>query len=254
MENERQAQIETALKSDLAAGRITRREFLHLMMIAGLGLGGVSALGAPTLSALAQGRPLTPTFYQWIINLHPGITDQVNKGFPDLNFQIAPTQCFDVTRFVEEGKNKQSTWDVYVGMTPFVEMAGLIKADVIEPWDNYIPKDVIDDLIPSIRAECTVDGKLYSWPFFLDIIVEGWNSTLTTKAGLPDKPPADWDEYLANSQTILDKNAARYGCTFDSNGWRSLAPITHSISTKAYYNLPNDPVALFDFTSDPAIQ
>ena len=57
-------------------------------------------------------------------------------------------------------------------MTPFVEMASLIKAGVIEPWDDYIPKDVLDDMLPSIRAECTVDGKLYSWPFLLDIIVQ----------------------------------------------------------------------------------
>ena len=262
MSNEQQQLIENALLNDLQQGRINRRQFFQLMIMAGMGVAGVSALAgnASTVNALplqgtpaASTRPLTPTFYQWIIDLHPGVQD-VNKAFGDLNFQIAPVSGFDVARFVAEGKNQQSTWDVYVGMTPFVEMASLIKAGVIEPWDNYIPKDVIDDLIPSIRAECTVDGKLYSWPFFLDIIVEGYNSTITTKAGLPDKPPADWDEYLANSQTVLDKNAARYGCTFDAHGWRSLAPITHSGSTKAYYNLPNDPVALFDFTSDPAIQ
>ena len=49
----------------------------------------------------------------------------------------------------------------------------MIKADVIEPWDNYIPKDVLDDIIPSIREECTIDGKLYGWPFFLDVIGTG---------------------------------------------------------------------------------
>ena len=40
------------------------------------------------------------------------------------------------------------------------------------------------------------------------------------------------------------------------NGWRSLAPITHSISTKTYYNLEGDKTGfpLFDFTSDAAIQ
>jgi ABC-type glycerol-3-phosphate transport system substrate-binding protein len=99
-----------------------------------------------------------------------------------------------------------------------------------------------------------VDGKLYSWPFFLDIIVQGWNSAITTKAGLADKPPADWDEFLANSQAVLAKNAARYGCTFDAHGWRSLAPITHSISTDVYYTLPGDTTPLFDFTNDAAVQ
>jgi multiple sugar transport system substrate-binding protein len=57
-----------------------------------------------------------------------------------------------------------------VGQTPFVEMTAMIEADVIEPWDNYIPKDVLDDLIPSIRDECTINGKLYGWPFLFDVV------------------------------------------------------------------------------------
>ena len=253
MNSDQQYILENGLRTELAQGRITRRQFLQAMMLVGLGAAGIGALGAPSFAALAQDRPLTPTFYQWIIDLHPGVQD-VNKDFKDLNFQIAPVQGFDVARFIAEGKNQQSTWDVYVGMTPFVEMASLIKAGVIEPWDKYIPKEILDDMIPSIREECTVDGKLYSWPFFLDIIVQGYNSAVTTKAGIADKPPADWDEYLANSQAVLDKNAARYGCTFDAHGWRSLGPITHSISTDVYYKLGDDPMGLFDFTSAPALQ
>jgi multiple sugar transport system substrate-binding protein len=255
MKREEEVIIENALLNELAQGRISRRQFMIMSIMAGLGAAGVGALGTPLRTVLAAqaSRPLTPTFYQWIIDLHPGIPD-VNKAFGDLNFQIAPVAGFDVARFVAEGKNKQSTWDVYVGMTPFVEMAALIKADVIEPWDKYIPKEVLDDMIPSIREECTVDGKLYSWPFLLDIIVQGYNSTITTKAGLADKPPADWDEYLANSQTVLDKGAARYGCTFDAHGWRSLGPITHSRSTDVYYTAPGEKVPLFDFTHDAAIE
>lgn len=274
--------IQELLLAQLRQGHLTRRQFIHNMIVAGLGLGGVSVLAgcgsaaptaapeqqaaapteAPAQDAAASSsgsssgsRPLTPTFYQWIVDLHPALKD-VNSAFGELDFQIAPVAGFDVARFVAEGKNQQSTWDVYVGMTPFVEMAALIKADVIEPWDNYIPKEVIDDMIPSIREECTVDGKLYSWPFLLDIIVQGYNTSITSKAGLPDTPPADWDEYLANSKAVLDQGAARYGCTFDAHGWRSLAPIAHSISTDVYYMMEGDPsgVPLFDFTSDTALQ
>src|SRR5215470_15103458 len=212
--------------------------------------GAATSAPAAATSAPAAGtasRPLTPTFYDWIDSLHPSIKE-VNKTFPDLNYQIAPVAGFSIDRFVAEAKNKQSTWDVYVGMTPFVEMTQLIKADTIEPWDNYIPKDVIDDLIPSIREECTVDGKLYSWPFLLDIIGMGWNSEQTTKAGIT-ATPTTWDDYLANAKKVKDSGAATYGATFDSHGWRSLAPFTHSMSTKVYTS-----EGLFDFTSDPAIQ
>ena len=262
-------------------GRISRRDFMKATLGLGLALGGTSVLaacGAPAAApttapaaaattapaaaattapaAAADERPLTPSFYQWIEDLHPAIKGTVNPKFPDLNYQIAPVEGYDVTRFMAEAKQGESTWDVYVGMTPFVEMSQFIQAGVIEPWDNYIPKEVIDDIIPSIREECTVDGKLYSWPFLLDVIVEAQNNAIISKAGLPDKIPADWDEYLAAAKTVVDSGAAPYGCTFDANGWRSLAPITHSFSTDCWYMVEGDKsgVPLYDFTSAPALE
>lgn len=280
MASEKEFLLEQALIQALREGRITRRQFLQAIMTGGLGLAGVSVLAAcattpaPAATAVpataapsaatsapagatsapgASTRPLTPTFYDWMGTNHPYIPE-FTKEFGNTDYQVAPTVAFGIERFVAEAKNQQSTWDVYGGTTPFVEMVDLIKTGAIEPWDPYIPKNVLDDMIPAVRAECTYDGKLYAWPFLLDIIVQGYNASLTTKAGLPDKAPADWDEYLANSKTVLDKGAARYGCTFDSNGWRSLAPITHSISTDVYYKFGNEPEPLYDFTNEASIQ
>ena len=241
--------VQDALRRELHAGRIDRRDFIQRSLVAGLGLAGVGAVAKSGVSpAFAADRPLTPTFYQWIQDLHPGIMD-VNKKFPGINYQIAPVEGFGIERFVAEAKNGTSSWDVYVGQTPFVEMSAFIKAGVIEPWDNYIPKEVIDDIIPSIRAENTVDGKLYGWPFLLDVIGTGWHSGITTKAGLPDAAPATWDDFMAGAKQIVDKKAAPWGATFDSHGWRSLAPITHSMSTNVYTS-----EGLFDFTSEPAVE
>jgi multiple sugar transport system substrate-binding protein len=241
--------LQEAALRELAQGRIDRREFMTRSLIAGLGLAGVGAVAKSSVTpALAADRPLTPTFYQWIQDLHPGIP-AVNAKFPGINYQIAPVEGFGIERFVAEAKSGTSSWDVYVGQTPFVEMSAFVKADVIEPWDNYIPKEVIDDIIPSIREECSINGKLYSWPFFLDVIGSSWHSGLTTKAGLPDAAPATWDDFLAGAKKLVDSKAAPWGATFDCHGWRSLAPIAHSMSTKVY-----TPEGLFDFTSEPAIE
>src|SRR5258706_7135053 len=211
--------LQQAGRRQLLEGKIDRREFLTRSLVAGLGLAGVGAVAKTGFgSAFAADRPLTPTFYQWIEQLHPGIP-KVNAKFPGINYQIAPVEGFGIERFVAEAKTGTSTWDVYVGQTPFVEMSAMLAADVIEPWDNYIPKDVIDDIIPSIRAECTVDGKLYSWPFLLDVIGTGWHSGVTTKAGLPDAAPATWDDFLASAKKIVDSKAAPWGATFDCHGW-----------------------------------
>src|SRR5882724_5112608 len=118
----------------LQQGTIDRREFLTRSLVAGLGLAGVGAVAKGGMgSAFGADRPLTPTFYQWINDLHPGIP-AVNAKFPGINYQIAPVEGFSIERFVAEAKNNHSTWDVYVGQTPFVEMTSLIKAGVIEPW------------------------------------------------------------------------------------------------------------------------
>jgi ABC-type glycerol-3-phosphate transport system substrate-binding protein len=249
LRKEQEYMLQQAGREQLLRGTIDRREFLTRSLVAGLGLAGVGAVAKGSIvTALADTRPLTPTFYQWIVDLHPSIP-KVNAKFPGINYQIAPVEGFGIERFVAEAKKGESTWDVYVGQTPFVEMSAMIKAGVIEPWDNYIPKDVIDDIIPSIRAECTVDGKLWSWPFLLDVIGTGWHSGITANAGTPDAAPATWDDFLAVAKKVQDSKAAPFGATFDAHGWRSLAPITHSMSTKVY-----TPEGLFDFTSDPAIE
>jgi multiple sugar transport system substrate-binding protein len=68
---------------------------------------------------------------------------------------------------------------------------------------------VLDDIIPSIREECTIDGKLYSWPFLLDVIGNSWHSGMTTKAGLPDTAPETWDEYLERPRRSSNRRRAR---------------------------------------------
>jgi ABC-type glycerol-3-phosphate transport system substrate-binding protein len=245
---ERERLLQQRWRRQMLRGQIDRREFLTRSLMAGLGMAGAGVAARLGMSSALAARPLTPTFYQWIEDLHPSIPE-VNAKFPGLNYQIAPVEGFGIERFVAEAKNGESSWDVYVGMTPFVEMTAMIEADVIEPWDDYIPKDVIDDIIPSIREECTVDGKLYSWPFLLDIIGMGWHSGITATAGLPEAGPATRDEYLQGAQAVVDSGAAPFGATFDAHGWRSLAPMTHSMSSDVYTE-----EGLFDFTSDAAVE
>jgi hypothetical protein len=110
--NEQERLFREAARRELAAGRIDRREFLTRSLLAGLGAAGVGAVARSRIEpAFAADRPLTPTVYQWIQDLHPAIPE-VNKRFPGINYQIAPVQGFGIERFVAEAKDKQSTWDV----------------------------------------------------------------------------------------------------------------------------------------------
>lgn len=232
---------------------LDRQELLRRGAAAGLAIPAVSFLfRTGNAFAAANARPLTPTFYQWIYNIHPDIPGTINKLYGKthkLDAKIAPVQGFGIERFVAEGKQHKSTWDVYVGMTPFVEMAQLIAAGVIEPWDRYMPASVKRDIIPSIMREVTYQGHIWSWPFLLDIIVQARNSEIVQKAGLdPAHNPTTWDELISMAKTVVDKKAAPFGVTFDAHGWRSLAPITHTFSPNVYYG-----PGLFNFTSDAAV-
>ena len=226
----------------------------------GLGL-GVGAAGAGTLGALleacggggqAPSRALTPTFYQWIFDTHPYV-QVFNRKYGQshkLDAKPAPVSGFGAQKFIAEAKDKTSSWDLYVGMTPFIDTVDLAEAGVIEPWDDFIEKDVLDDIIPSIRAECTYKGKLYCWPFMTDITTLGWNSEQVGKAGLdPSTSPKTWDDLIAAARKVKQSGAAPFGVTFDAHGWRSLCPITFSFDTNV---TTSD--GLFDFTSPAAVE
>jgi len=90
----------------LQLGQTSRREFLMRSLTAGLGLAGIGAVAKLGMgAAYAADRPLTPTFYQWIQDLHPGIA-AVNSKFPGINYQIAPVEGFGIERFVAEAKKQ----------------------------------------------------------------------------------------------------------------------------------------------------
>jgi ABC-type glycerol-3-phosphate transport system substrate-binding protein len=81
------------------------------------------------------------------------------------------------------------------------------------------------------------------------VIGSAWHSGITAKADVPNAAPTTWDDFLAGAKAIVDKKAAPWGATFDSHGWRSLAPITYSMSTQVYTS-----EGMFNFTSEPAIE
>ena len=199
---------------------------------------GALLLAAPTGVVLAAGcrsesvAPLSPIFQNWVITLHPDIEREVNEDFRStaaLAPVVAPPGGVDVGDFIQEAKLHASTWDTYIGMTPWVEMARLADKRVIQPWDAYIAADTLGDILPRIRAEATLDDHLYSWPFLIDVVVQGWNGELVERAGLdPTRPPASWDRYIDHARVVVDAGVAPYGCTFDPRGWRSLVPIAYS--------------------------
>ncbi|HLL51237.1 MAG TPA: extracellular solute-binding protein, partial [Thermomicrobiales bacterium] len=244
-----------ALFADALAGRIDRRTVLRRAAALGLSAPVIAALANETARPALAGDEATLeiTSYDWQLANHPGLNDfntDFSATYP-LEAEIAPSANFSADVFLSEAAEQSSSWDVYTGVTPFLEMVQLVEADVIEPWNPYLPEGMLDDLFGPIRDEGSYQDQFYVWPWLLDVIVQGWNAELVTAAGLDaEVAPVTWDEYLANAQQVVDSGAAPFGCTFDYHAWRSLIPITHSINLDVY-----DPeTGLFMWNSDPAVE
>ncbi len=243
------------LFEDAIFGRSSRRNVIRRATALGISAPAIASLAQAahiaSVSASTEGT-LSLTFYDWIINLHPAISqvnDDFNETFP-LDAEVAPTQGFGIERFVQEAREEESTWDMYIGATPFLEMIQLAESGAIEPWDPYLPEGFLDNLPDAIRAEGTYNGNFYVWPFLLDLTLQSWNGELVEQAGLdPTVAPANWDEFIGNARTVQETGAAPFGLTFDFHAWRSLIPITHSINTDVY-----DENGLFMWNSDAAVQ
>ena len=241
------------LYRDALSGKLNRREVFQRGIALGLsanviGMLALNAVKVPSAFAAEEGKP-TATFYDWMLNLHPRITSLGEEQGVDI--QTAPTENFGNDRFIAEGLQKNSTWDFYGGVTPFLEMIGLVDSGTIEPWTQYVPADLTSDFVPATLTEGTYKGQFYVWPLLLDICVQMRHADLVQKAGLdPEASPATWDEFIANGQKVMDSKAAPYGIVFDHRDWRSLIPVTHSISIDVY----DKDTGLFQYASDPALE
>ena len=240
------------LWQDALTGKISRRDIL----IRGAALG----LSAPILAALAQecirgtlaaeeGKP-SGTFYQWMLNLHP-VSPTVGEAV-GVTVEEAPTENFGFDRFVAEANEETSTWDFYGGVTPVPrDDRRWSDTGTIEPWTPTSPAGLIEDFAPADP------GRGYLQRRVLRLAAAARHQRAEVERGhLSRRPvstqnvaPATWDDFIANAQQVQDSGAAPYGLTFDTRDWRSLIPVTHSISTDVY-----TPDGLFQYDSDAAVE
>jgi ABC-type glycerol-3-phosphate transport system substrate-binding protein len=117
-------------------------------------------------------------------------------------------------------------------------MSQLLATGATEPWDPYITSKWLNDLIPAVRRESTVNGKLIDFPMLLDTIGYGYRKDYFKLAGITTVPET-WESYIATARTLNTKLKSHhprvYGATYDvTRPWRCFIPIAHSIDTNIY--------------------
>lgn len=232
-----------------------RRTMLHATLsrrtlLSSLAAAGLSHRYAISSSA-AQESPVRVCFADWILNFYPSVAD-INTSLSSVHpiyAEKSPVEPGGQDRFLAEAMVETSSWDMYVGATPFLDVAALVEGGAIEPWDPYLDSAFISDLPQPVLSECTYNGKLYSVPVFYDVVALAGHTGILEKAGIdPAVEPSNWDAVIANADQIQKSGAAPYGFTFDSVPWRSLVPIALSLDADVFRE-----DGRFNWTSDTTV-
>ncbi len=81
-------------------------------------------------------------------------------------------------------------------------LAAQVDAGLVRPIDDEIA-DVVDSIIPAGLSMTQVDGVQYGLPYNLGAVGMWYNKDLLAQAGI-EAPPATWEEFLADVQTLKD--------------------------------------------------
>ena len=88
---------------------------------------------------------------------------------------------------------------------------------MIQPIDDFVSTDDLNDFWPGLMDNCNVDGKLYGVPYLRSTPVLYYNKTLFDKVGLDSSAaPATWDDRVKASDALASAGVKGYGFYADS--------------------------------------
>ena len=104
---------------------------------------------------------------------------------------------------------------VYVNFRMLRNYAG---QGFLRPLDDLVQQnpDALARVQPAIGRELPVDGHYYTVPSAQYVQALYYRKDLFRAAGLnPNHPPANWDEFYADAQTLTDQSRGQWGFSFE---------------------------------------
>jgi multiple sugar transport system substrate-binding protein len=181
---------------------------------------------------IPQGIPLDEVVKRYM-DKHPGVRVEVQLIGVDLT---RDTPAF-VQRLSAEAQQRRSAYDLIVGPTPWVEPALLARVQAIDPIEAYVPSSLLDDLYPPVRKGSTyTDGKMYSMPWWADVVGFIYRKSMLKESVGADQPPETWDQvldYAAKIKTKMGDKVAPYGADWPLSH-RLFLPIMAAMTQNFY--------------------
>jgi sn-glycerol 3-phosphate transport system substrate-binding protein len=180
-----------------------------------------------------------------------------NKEHPAIAATAVYTGSYDDT-------NLKTRAAIKAGRPPAVTLmsANFVREYVIngdaDPFDPLIEKDggtpaaYMQQFWPALAPNAVIGGRVYGVPFQNSTPLLYYNPALFKEAGLdPDKPPADWQDWLAAAKALTKPGGERWGIiwpnTYDYCGWITSGLVmsnggqyfNHDYGGEVFYDAPS---------------
>lgn len=255
----------------LTGNRFHPRPFTRRSMMGGTAaLGAGAALAACGGSRENAGDAAVPTgktsgtlrvgHFGWVGNVAgdwlPEVASQFEEANDGVTVEIIPVASSESTRdaLVQklslEARQGESSYDLLLGPTPWLETGALARAGAIHPLDDLMPDGFADNLVDAARAEVTAeDGKIYSIPFWSDVVGYIERPSLQEEHGI--SAPETWDDLIEVTQSVeLPGGMYHYGADW-TEFHRAYLPILATFSDRDSIFAENGTV---DMTTDGAVR
>ena len=174
------------------------------------------AFAALATTAIAETKLTIATVNNGDMIRMQGLTDDFTKANPDIKLEWVTLE--------ENVLREKVTTDIAAKGGQFdVLTIGTYEVPIWGKKGWLVPITGVDDpadLIPSISAALSVDGKLMAAPFYAESSMIMYRKDLVDATGMkmPDKPT--WDEVRAIADKITNKDKEIYGiCLRGKPGW-----------------------------------
>ncbi len=202
--------------------KVSRRDFLKVIGLSG-GAAALAACASEEPAPMEEAKPEAPAvvgkpFDGKTLRMHAisgANYDELYKLIPAWEEETGATVEFVFKgngfetdkRLVQDFAAGTVDYDVCWDHSSFFSQ--YVKADGLEPLDNYFSAEDLGDFIPGILNAGKKDGKLWVIPRHFDISCNHFRTDLDI-----DKAPETWDEFKAQALATTENNPGVFGTQF----------------------------------------
>ncbi|MFH1085511.1 MAG: twin-arginine translocation signal domain-containing protein [Chloroflexota bacterium] len=172
--------------------------------------------------------------------------DKTAREFSDLrgDLEVKVQTTFEgwETKVIAQINDGTLEWSAAGILTPFLVMKQWVATKMVQPMDDYIAASkqegagkVLSDMIPSVKADGSFEGKFYSLAYSFENITYNWRVDYAKAEGATEAP-ATWDDWLKIALELKKwgANEKIYPTAFASALWTDIGALICSATTKPY--------------------